>query len=657
MHEYSIIKDIVLILLVSIPIIIIFNRIQLPSIVGFLIAGVLLGPSVLKLIHNPAQIEIMAEIGVILLLFSVGLELSLKELRNIKKLLLFGGGIQVLATIIISAAIIYTFGLPVKQAVFLGMVISLSSTVIVLKLLSDKDELDSPQGKISVGILIFQDLAIVPLFLLVDLIGTSEQIGLQEISIRLLTAFGAVTAIIFIAKYLSPHILYRLAKLRMKEIFTVGVLLLLLGTAYLTYSLGLSFALGAFIAGIILSESEYSHQIIADTLPLRDAFNSLFFVSVGLLLNLNFVLDSPAVVLASSFGVLILKAFIIFIVVLLLKYPIRIAILIGLTLAQVGELSFILGEQGLRLNLVSAELFNVLISSTIITMILTPFLFKLAPKVAGHSAQIDLTKQKEKPEKQFQDHVIIAGFGLNGRNLAYVLKETGIKYAIIEMNAETVKKEKAKGENIIFGDIGSSEVLKHAQISTAKVLVIAISDRSTSRRALKLAKELNREIYVIVRTRFMTETNDLISKGADLVIPEEYETSIQIFRKVLEQYHIPINVIMQQVNLLRGESYKYLRSEDRADIGFSHLDEILSARLTDTFYLNDDNKFIGKTIGELNLRSRTDVTIIAIVRKGTTITNPSAKDNLQAGDTLVITGTHKAVDEAFNILSDINSDS
>ncbi len=652
MHDYSIIKDIVLILLVSIPIIIIFNRIQLPSIVGFLIAGVLLGPSLLKIISNPEQIKIMAEIGVILLLFSVGLEISLKELLDIKKLLLVGGGFQVLATILFSALIIYLIGLPAKQAVFMGMVISLSSTVIVLKLLSDKDELDSPQGKISVGILVFQDLAIVPLFLLVDLMGTSERVSFGEVSIRLLTAFGAVAVIILIAKYLSPHVLYRLAKLRMKEIFTVGVILLLLGTAYLTYSLGLSFALGAFIAGLIFSESEYSHQILADTLPLRDAFNSIFFVSVGLLLDLTFVIQNPAVVIVSSLGILLLKALIIFIIVLFLKYPVRVAIVIGLSLAQVGELSFVLGEHGLGLNLVSTELFNILISSTIITMIMTPFLFRLAPRIAGKSSQIDLTRKKEKLIEQVNDHVIIAGFGLNGKNLSHVLKETGIKYIIIEMNADTVKKEKEKGENIIYGDIGNSEVLKYAQIASAKVLVIAISDRSTSRRALKLAKELNPDIYVVVRTRFMKETDDLVKMGADLVIPEEYETSIQIFRKVLEQYHIPLNVIMQQVNLLRGESYKYLRSEKGTDIIFSHMEELLSARLTDTFYINDQNKIVGKTIGELDLRSKTDATIIAIVRKGITVTNPSAKDVLYTGDTLVITGTHKAVDSAFSILSE-----
>jgi monovalent cation:H+ antiporter-2, CPA2 family len=652
MHDYSIIKDIVLILLVSIPIIAIFNRIQLPSIVGFLIAGIILGPSVLKIITNPDQIEMMAEIGIILLLFSVGLEISLRELIDMRRILLIGGGLQVVVTILVSAVIIYAIGIEVKQAIFFGMLISLSSTVIVLKLLTDKGELDAPHGKFSVAITIFQDLAIVPMFLLVDLLGTSDKVSFGAVSIRLLTAFGAVAIIIFVAKYLSPHILYRLAKLRMKEIFTVGVILLILGTAYFTHSMGLSFALGAFIAGLIFSESEYSHQIIADTLPLRDAFNSLFFVSIGLLLNLSFVVENPLIVIASSLGIVLLKAMIVFLIVIFLQYPVRIAVLVGIGLAQVGEFSFILGEYGFRLNLVPPELFNILISSTIITMILTPFLFKLAPRIAGKSGKIDQSKSKEKLIEEVQNHVIIAGFGLNGRNLAHVLKETGIKYAIIEMNPDTVKKEKLKGENIIYGDIGNYEVLKTVLIHKAKVLVIAISDRSTSRRAVKVAKQLNPNINVIVRTRFVRETDELVKIGADMVIPEEFETSIQIFKSVLEQYHIPLNVIMQQVNLLRGESYKYLRSEEGTETKFTHIDEILSARLTDTFYINEDNKFLGKTIGDLNLRNLTDATIIAIVRKGTTITTPSAKDILQTGDTLVITGTHKAVDIAFDLLSE-----
>jgi len=284
-------------------------------------------------------------------------------------------------------------------------------------------------------------------------------------------------------------------------------------------------------------------------------------------------------------------------------------------------------------------------------MILTPFLFKLAPRIAGKSTRPDSGKSKEKIIEEVQGHVIIAGFGLNGRNLAHVLKETGIKYVIIEMNPDTIKKEKLKGENIIYGDIGNYEVLKTALIINAKILVIAISDRSTSRRSVKLAKQLNPNIYIIVRTRFMRDTDELVKLGANMVIPEEFETSIQIFRQVLEQYHVPLNVIMQQVNLLRGESYKYLRSEEGTEVAFTHIDELLSARLTDTFYINEDHLFAGNTIGEINLRSKTDATIIAIVRKGTTITNPTARDILQVGDTLVITGTHKAVDDAFDLLS------
>jgi CPA2 family monovalent cation:H+ antiporter-2 len=651
MHEFSIIKDIVLILLVSIPVIIIFNRIQLPSIVGFLIAGMILGPYGFQIITSLDEIEIMAEIGIILLLFSIGLELSLKELLNIKKILIVGGGLQVLLTIIFSTAIIYLIGLSIKEAVFLGMLISLSSTAIVLKLLADKGELESPHGRISLGILIFQDLAIVPLFLFVDLLGTPDEIGVTEVILRMLTAFGAVAVILIVAKYLAPPLLYRLAKLRMKEIFTVGIILIILGTAYLTFSLGLSFALGAFIAGLIFSESEYSYQIVADILPLRDAFNSIFFVSVGLLLNVAFVLEYPLYVVLSAIGVLVLKALIIISIVMLLKYPVRVAVLAGIGLAQIGEFSFILAEHGMSLNIISTNYSNIFISSTIITMILTPTLIRLAPKLADQSAKIELVKKRGKKGEPLVDHVIIAGFGLNGRNLAHVLKVTGTKYVVIEMNPDTVKEETAKGENIIYGDISKEEILLNAHIKTAKIMVIAISDPASSRRALKLAKELNPNIRIIVRTRFMRETDDLIKIGAHIVIPEEFETSIQIFRKVLEQYHIPLNVIMQQVNLLRGESYKYLRSDESGTKVFDNIDEILSARLTDTFYIRNDNIFVGKTIGKINLRQKTDATIIAIVRAGTTISTPSAQDIIKPNDTIVITGTHQAVDKAFEVLS------
>jgi CPA2 family monovalent cation:H+ antiporter-2 len=295
---------------------------------------------------------------------------------------------------------------------------------------------------------------------------------------------------------------------------------------------------------------------------------------------------------------------------------------------------------------------DLFISSTIFTMILTPFLMRISPRIADKSPLITASKKHEHLAEGLTGHVIIGGFGMNGKNLAKVLGETGISYIAIEMNTETVKEERQKGENIIYGDISRREVFENAMISTAKVLVIAISDRAISKRIITLAKSLNEEIFVIVRTRFFSETEELIKLGANYVIPEEFETSIQIFRKVLEQYHIPLNVILQQIALLRGESYRWMRSEKPSTDIFTHLEQLLAAGITDTYYINDDNSYIGKTVGELNFRAKTDATIIAIVREGKTISNPAAKDVLLANDTLVMTGTHKAVDRAFQLLSE-----
>jgi CPA2 family monovalent cation:H+ antiporter-2 len=647
-YEFTIIKDIVVILLVSIPIILLFNKLKLPSIAGFLIAGMIIGPFGFKLIANIDEINIMAEVGVILLLFTIGLEFSLKELAKMKKLLLFGGGLQVLITILAAAILLYSFGMELRQAIFFGMLVSLSSTAIVLKLLSDRGELQTPQGKISVGILIFQDLAIVPMFLLVDILGTSGEVDFISILIRLLTAIGVIAFILFAAKYLSPKLLYYLARTRIRELFTVGIILILLGTAYLTHNFGLSFALGAFIAGLILSESEYSTQITAEIIPFKDVFNSIFFVSVGLLLNINYVINFPVEVVLSATGIIILKSIIIFVLVLSMKYPSRIAILSALGLAQIGEFSFILAQQGGKL---LGDYSDILLSSAIITMIITPLLIRFSALAADKSKTIKNVQDTKEDKGKIDGHVIIAGFGLNGRNLAHVLKETGINYMIIEMNPDTVKKERAKGENIIFGDISREEVLQTARIKTAKVIVVAISDRTISRKVIRLAKQMNKEIFVLIRTRFVEEIEDLIGLGADAVIPEEFETSIQIFRRVLAQYHIPLNLVMQQVNILRGESYKWLRSEKSSSNVFSHLDEILAAGIAESFYLNEENINTGKTLAELNIRAKTDATVLAIIREGKTISNPAASEKLLSGDTLVITGTHKAVDSAFNLLS------
>lgn len=648
MHQYLVIQDIVVILLVSLPIIFLFRKIHLPSIVGFLIAGMIIGPFGFKLITQHESVEMMAEIGIILLLFTIGLEVSFTQLIRLKKFLLLAGGLQVTLTVVFSTVIFYLLQIPLNQAVFFGMLVSLSSTAIVLKLLSDSSELEAPQGKISLGILIFQDLVIVPMFLALPVLGSAGELNLTDILLKLALAFGTVGLLLLGAKFLMAKIMYQLANLRMRDAFMIGILLILLGTAYITHAMGLSFALGAFIAGLILAESDYNFQIIADIQPLRDAFNSIFFVSVGLLLNIQFVLDFPVKILVLTTGIILFKGLIVALIVLFMKYPLRIAIVTGLIVAQIGEFSFVLAQAGGNFGLIASDNYNAFLASSIFTMILTPFLFKLAPHLGFKSAEIGNQKPEiTSAEKELTGHVIVAGFGLNGKNLTHVLKETGIRYVVVELNPDTVLEEKKKGEKIIFGDISKVEILHRTNIEKANVLVFAISDPATTRRSLKLAKAINPHIYTVVRTRYVSEIEELAKLGADVIIPEEFETSLEIFRKVLEKYHIPLNIIMKQVSLIRDESYKLLRKDKNEKDSFIHLDEILAAGLTETYFVNDDNPFVGKELMEVNLRAETDATIIAIVRNGETKTNPSGKEKLLAHDTLVITGTHVSVDKAI----------
>ncbi len=649
MQQYVIIKEIVIILLVSIPIIFLFKKINIPSILGFLVTGMIIGPYGFKLISNLHDIQLMAEIGVILLLFTIGLEVSIGKLLNMKKTLFITGCAQIVITIITTAIVFYLLKIPLNQSIFLGMLVSLSSTAIVLKLLSDKNEIDAPHGRISLVILILQDLAIVPMLILLPILSGTSKLSTTEVLLKLSYAFGSIVVIVLLAKILMPKILFHLARLRIREAFTIGIIFLLLGTAYITHVIGLSFAIGAFIAGLILSESDFSHQITSEIIPLKDAFNSIFFVSIGLLLNIHFVYSNILLLLSITLSIIALKTFIIVFLVKLIKYPFRTAIITGIGLSQIGEFSFVLSQGGINFNLISHEFYNAFLASSIFTMLITPFLLRLAPAL-GYKAN-NIKKKIHDKNKELRDHVIIVGYGLNGRNLARVLKEIGIDFVVIEMNPDTVKTEKLKGEKFIYGDVTREGILHTAGIQSASLIVFVISDPSATKRGLQTAKRLNPNIYAIVRTRFSSEVNELILLGADDVIPEEFETSLRIFGRVLEKYHIPHNIIKEQVAILRGESYELMRRRNIAEKSITNLEKILAAGLTETFYVEENNIHSGKSILELNLRALTKATIIAIVRGDKIITNPDADEKILAKDTLVITGTHKSVDDAIEYLS------
>jgi CPA2 family monovalent cation:H+ antiporter-2 len=653
MEKFSVLKDIVIILLFSIPIVYLFKKIKISTIVGYLITGVIIGPFGLGLISGSEQIEVMAEIGVIMLMFTIGLEFSIEKLLKMKKLLFYAGGLQVLLTIIVCAVLFSIFGVPIHQSIFFGMLVSMTSTTIMMKLLIDRNEIDTPHSKIGVSISLFQDMSIVPMMILLPVLGAKESLTFSDVFSQIGFAVGLLVAVLFLAKILVPKLLFYFAKIRIREIFTIGILFLILGTAFITDTIGLSFSIGAFIAGVIISESEFSSEIVAEILPFKDAFNSIFFVSIGLLLNVLFLIEYPFLMIVLVIGTIVLKATIVLLVVLSMKYSLRVAVLSGLINAQIGEFAFILAQAGLGIQLISGEYYNAFIAATIFSMLLNPFLVEYAPFIF----RFFNIKEKEE-DKSFAEialslkkHVIIVGFGLNGKNLASVLKETGIQYIIIELNPDTVMRCKSAGENIMYGDVTKKEILHQAGVQEASVIVFAISDPIATQMALRFAKQMNPDIYTIVRTRYISEVNELMKLGADEVIPEEFETSLQIFSKVLSKYHIPLNIIMKQVSLLREGSYNMMLDGGDARSRLLHLNEILAAGLTEIYYVDETNKHIGKTLGEIDLRAKTGATIIAIVRNEKTISIITADEKLNYKDTIVITGNHKAVDDAISLLN------
>lgn len=644
--------ELLTVLLASILVIVLFNRLKLPAVVGFLITGIIIGPGGLALVKNPAVINALAEIGVMMLLFIIGIEFSLERLQRIQRYFWFGGSLQVLITVAVVSLLSRFLGATVEEAITYGFLVALSSTAVVLKLLSDRGQVDAPHGQISMGILIFQDMALVPMLALIPLLANLQAVSLAALGRRFFLSLAAVAAVFFVARKVMPAIISVIVRTRIKEIFLMSALLACLGMAYLTSSLGLSLALGAFLAGIIISESYYSHQVVSDILPFKDVFNSLFFVSIGLLLDTRLAWNLGWRVAAVVAGIILLKLVVVFLTVRWLKFNARVSLLTALGLAQIGEFSFVLAGVARENGLLAGQAFQVFVASSVLTILVTPLLVELGPRLAERIR--DRSGRPLHPELasiealSLQDHVIIAGFGLNGRNLARVLKETGISYVIVEINPDTFRSACQGGEPVIFGDASSQVILNEAGVGRARALVVAISDPAGARRTVSIARRLNPEIFIIVRTRFASEIEELYSLGANDVIPEEFETSIEIFVRVLEKYHLPRNIINTQVQIIRGERYGILRGARSTSRRLAEkIYDYLEAGVVETYLVPAESWVAGKTLGQIDLRGKTGVTVIAVVRNEKTHSGPGAEFHLEERDILVLVGDHRAMDEAF----------
>ncbi len=644
--ELSALRDLVIIFALSIGILLLSHRLRLPPIVGLLLTGVIVGPYGLGLVHDIAVVESLAEVGIILLLFTIGIEFSLHTLLSLKRIVGIAGTIQVGLSIAGTYAAARLLGRSDSEAVLWGFLVALSSTAIVLKLLGESGETDSPHGRIAVGVLILQDLSVVPMMFLLPLLASSTASSKASLGWVIAKAVGTVAVILVSARMVIPPLLHQVVRTRSHELFVLGIVVICFGTAWLTSLAGLSLALGAFVAGILISESDYGQQALADVLPLRDLFSSLFFVSVGMLLNVGFALHHAETIVLIVMGLLLGKFVTGAVATLALRYPLRTAVLTGFALAQIGEFSFVLARAGMLSGLIGDEMYQVFIAAAVITMLVAPFLLRVAPILADRAAQLALGRwlagrpqpNGEAEGMPLKDHVIIAGFGVNGRNVARALAAANIPYLILEMNPETVRVEREKGTPIAYGDAAHEAVLRHVSIEAARVVVVAISDAAATRRVVELARRLNPGVYLIARTRYSQEVGPLSTLGANEAIPEEFETSIEIFARVLRRFLVPREDIERQIAAIREDGYEMLRQLRQSPISFPEIQQHLSDLEVETFRIAAEAPASGKTLAELRLREQVGVTVLAIQRDGETLTNPWGGTSLQAGDLVITLG-------------------
>ena len=662
MTDYGVLGNLLLIYTVSIAVVFLFHQFRLPSIAGFLVAGALIGPHGLNLISDIETVQVLAEIGIVLLLFTIGIEFSLKHLASLRRLLLIAAPIQVGGVIAIALAGGLLAGLPAPQAIFWGFLLSLSSTAIVLKALAASDDSDSPNGRATIGILVFQDLAVVPMILLTPILASPSDGALSSVLFTLGKSILVVGCIVAGAWFAVPRLLEHIVRSRSRELFLLTVIVMCLGIAWLTSLGGLSLALGAFIAGLIISESEYSHQAIAEVLPFRDSFNSLFFVSIGILMDWRILLEYPMVVIGLLIFVLLVKFVTGAAAVLAVSMPPRSAVMTGIALAQVGEFSFILAQVGQDDNLLSGAPYQIFLAVSVCSMIITPFLMQLSPHIGRRVEAVQRLRhwfpgqttahvlETEGRHLRIKDHVIIVGYGLNGRNLARVLGETEVPYIALDLDGDTVRREAAHGLPLYYGDATNPNVLRHVKIENARVLVVAISDPFMARRAVQVARSLNPKIHIVVRTRYLRELEELHQLGADDVVPEEFETSIEIFALVLRTYNMPQDFVMRKAEQVRREGYALLRRSELPELAHHLRGGTLTDVEVETCRIEEHSPAVGQTLLQLALRPKTGASIIALTRGGVTESNPSEKTRLFAGDIVVLLGSRDEIQRAMGFI-------
>jgi monovalent cation:H+ antiporter-2, CPA2 family len=655
--DLSLLKDIAIIFALSTFVNFIFTKIKVPTIIGYLLTGMIAGPFVLGIINAQDQIEIIAEIGIVLLMFAIGIEFSLNHLLKIRRVVFIGGGLQVFLTTALFMFIARFYDMSWGNALLIGFLTAGTSSTVAMKILQDRDELTSNYGRSVLGISLFQDIFMIPLLLFIPLLGGGLIDVRSEIVLLVIKAIFIIAFVYVGARWIMPKILHLVAMTKNKELFLMSILLICLSVALFTAELGMSLAFGAFLAGLMVSESEYSHDAFGNIIPFKDAFTSFFFVSIGMLLDMNFVFNNLTLVVGTVLLVIIGKMIIAGGTAFLLGHTFRGTVLVGIALSQVGEFSFILARVGLNFEIISVFYYQLFLAVAVITMSVSPFLVQLGKPLANVFLKLPLPKilveglfpLKQAKPPDLQNHLVLIGKDSRARNLSLMAKYINLPYIAIVFDPADVPKRQKRGETVIYGDALNEPILMKAHVETAEVVVVSIGDLLTSMAVVEKVRQINKHAYLLVRIKHVDDIEELYKLGADQVIPEEFETSIELFQRVLKKYLLPRRQIETIIARIRNDNYGIFREEDDSH-KYSILKDIPNIEIM-ALKVNEHSYLVNKTPESLLLRTNYGITLLAIKRQELIIDNPKANTEFHKGDILYILGKPDKIANAIELFS------
>ena len=642
--DIYLLQNVAMILITAVIVLLIFNKLKLPTMIGLFITGIVIG----HVINDTSMISTLSELGVVFLLFIIGLEFSIEKFSAIKHYALFGGILQVSLTTVLVTLLGLGLGLVLNSAIFLGFLVAFSSTAIVMKIMQQKHLNHSVQGRVTLGILIFQDIAVIVVILITPLLG-GQSIELHTFPELLIKLIGVAILIVIGAKWFIPLALKDAAKTKNRDLFMLLTLFICMGTTFATSLIGIGPELGAFLAGLLISNTEYSHQTLGYIQPFQDVFMSLFFISIGLMVNLHLFLYNIGIILALTAIILLIKFAATLLTGIVLKLPNKISISIAILLSQIGEFSFVLAREGMTYGLMTQRFFSIFLGVSILTMSVSPFLQKLTPQITKllikssyfqEEGELKTLPEELTEAQPIKDHVILVGMGRVGKQMTKACNQFNVPILAVDMNPIVVEQQQNLGVPIIYGNASNENVLKQLRVTSAQCIVISASTYEGTLNTIDAARRLNPDIHIIVRTKYLKNIEEVIEAGADEVIPKEFETSILMFTRIMDYYNKDMDEIADAVNDLRSDNYDAFRSVSSEDVSAYLSNSFTEVELDSLRVYNDAH------ISDFPFE-KNNLTVTSVIRDNSTIIYIDKKFQFLEDDIILFTGLRHDINKFF----------